>query len=83
MISANDSTPFYSIKLNEQNVLKILNVVDSENNKYYEVNYLAQDTIPIEVDNLPINNEILSQYKEETPKILKYRGSFLLKTIEG
>lgn len=70
--SANDSTPFYSIKLNEQNVLKILNVVDSENNKYYEVNYLAQDTIPIEVDNLPINNEILSQYKEETPKILKY-----------
>lgn len=67
-----EATPFYSIKLNETNVLKILNVVDIENNTYYEVNYLAQDTVPIEVDNVPINNQVLSQYRSETPKILKY-----------
>lgn len=70
--SVGAGTPFYTIGLNETNVLKIISVVDSNNNNYYEVNYLAQDTIPIEVDNVPINNQTLSQYRNETPKILKY-----------
>jgi hypothetical protein len=64
--------PFYSITLDETNVLKIISVVDSNNNNYYEVDYLAQDTIPIEVDNVPLNNQTLSPYRSETPKILKY-----------
>lgn len=67
-----DSIPFLTINLSENNVLKILNVVDSNNNNYYEVGYLAQDTIPIEIDNVPINNQFLSQYRGETPKVLKY-----------
>lgn len=70
--SVGDAVPFFSIPLNKTNVLKILNVVDSNNNTYYEVDYLAQDTIPIEIDNVPINNQTLSQYRNETPKILKY-----------
>ena len=71
-ISVTDQTPFYSIKLDETNVLKIISVTDSNNNNYYEVQYLAQDTIPIEVDNVPLNNQTLSPYRSETPKILKY-----------
>lgn len=67
-----DSVPFLSLALNETNVLKIISVVDSNNNNYYEVDYLAQDTIPIQVDNVPLNNQTLSQYRGETPKILKY-----------
>lgn len=70
--SVGDQVPFYTIKLDETNVLKIVSVIDSNNINYYEVDYLAQDTIPIEVDNVPLNNQTLSQYRSETPKILKY-----------
>lgn len=71
-ISVTDAVPFFTIKLNESNVVKILSIYDSNNNKYYEVDYLAQDTIPIEVDNTVINNQTLSKYNTETPKLLKY-----------
>lgn len=71
-ISVNGSDPYFSTQLSEDNVLKILSITDGDNNKYYEVDYLAQDTIPLEIDNLPINNETLSQYNTETPKVLKY-----------
>jgi hypothetical protein len=71
-VSVTDQVPFYSTKLDETNVLKIISVTDSNNVKYYEFDYLAQDTIPIEVDNVPLNNQTLSQYRSETPKILKY-----------
>lgn len=71
-VSVTDQVPFYSITLDETNVLKVISVVDSNNNNYYEVDYLAQDTIPIEVDNVPLNNQTLSPYRSETPKILKY-----------
>lgn len=71
-VSIGDPTSFLTIKLNEQNVVKILNIKDSNNNTYFEVDYLAQDTIPIEVDNTTINNQTLSQYRTETPKLLKY-----------
>jgi hypothetical protein len=70
--SVGDQVPFYTIKLDETNVLKIVNVIDSNNTNYYEVDYLAQDTIPVELDNVPLNNQTLSQYRSETPKILKY-----------
>lgn len=70
--SVTDAVPFLTISLDETNVLKIISIVDNNNNNYYEVNYLAQDTIPIQVDNVPLNNQTLSQYRSETPKILKY-----------
>ena len=71
-VTVTDPVPFLEIALSENNVLKILSVVDSNNNNYYEVNYLAQDTIPIEIDNVPLNNQTLSEYRSETPKVLKY-----------
>lgn len=71
-VSVGAATPFLSIGLDETNVLKIVSVIDSNNNNYYETSYLAQDTIPLEVDNVPLNNQTLSQYRSETPKILKY-----------
>jgi len=71
-VSVGDPQSFYSISLTESTVLKILSVVDNNNKNYYEVDYLAQDTIPIEVDNVPLNSQVLSEYRSETPKILKY-----------
>ena len=71
-VSLGDPISFLTITLEETNVLKIISVVDSNNNNYYEVDYLAQDTIPIELDNVPLNNQTLSEYRSETPKVLKY-----------
>lgn len=71
-ITVGDPVSFFTTKLNEQNVVKILEISDSNNNKYYEVDYLAQDTIPLEIDNTSINNQTLSKYNTETPKLLKY-----------
>jgi len=71
-VSVSTPTPFLNIKLDEIDVVKIVSVVDSNNNTYYEAQYLAQDTIPITIDNLPLNNQTLSSYRSETPKLLKY-----------
>lgn len=71
-VSVGQLTSFLTIQINDPKVLKVLSVVDSDNNKYYEVDYLAQETIPISIDNSTSNNEIFSKYQFETPKILKY-----------
>ena len=45
------SVPFYKISLSENNVIDIIDVKDSDNNKWYEVDYLAQDLIFTETEN--------------------------------
>lgn len=65
-------TPFLQIKLDSSDILKVVSVTDSNNNNYYEVQYLAQETIPLAVDNVPLTNQTLSKYRGETPKLLKY-----------
>ena len=64
--------PYDKITLPENNVLEILSVTDSDGNKWYEVPYLAQDTIPIPVQNLPHNDQNLSQYRDSAPYLLTY-----------
>lgn len=71
-ISLGDPESFLKIKLDETDVVKIISVIDSNNNNYYEAQYLAQDTIPIVVDNVPLTNQTLSKYRNETPKLLRY-----------
>ena len=39
---------FYKLTLPEDNIIEILNVVDSNGNKWYEVEYLAQDKVSFE-----------------------------------
>ena len=50
--SVGDQVPFYSIKLDETNVLKIINVIDSNNNNYYEVDYLASQDASVALRNV-------------------------------
>ena len=45
--------------------------MDSENNKYYEVPFLAQDTVFESEENTELNDPDLSQYQNDTPYILK------------
>jgi len=63
---------FLKLQLDEDNVLEILDVRDSDNNKWYEVDYLAQELVLTEVPNDIFFEGMLSQYKDTVPYILKY-----------
>lgn len=64
--------PFYQITLDEPNVLGIVDVTDSDNNKWYEVDFLAQELVPVAVPNDAEYEGSLDQYKDSVPYILKY-----------
>lgn len=63
---------FLTLQLDEDDVLEIIDVKDSDNNKWHEVDYLAQELILTEVPNDVSYEGKLSQFKEEVPYILKY-----------
>lgn len=63
---------FLKLQLDEDNVLEVLDVRDSDNNKWHEVDYLAQELVLTEVPNDISFEGSLSQYKDTVPYILKY-----------
>lgn len=71
-VSVASPTSFYQIPLEETNVLGIIDVVDSDNNKWYETDYLAQEMVPIAVLNDSEYEGSLRQYKDSVPYILKF-----------
>ena len=62
---------FNTLTLPETNIIQILDVVDSNGNKWYEVPYLAQSTVFESVQNNMLNDPFLSQYSSTTPYLLK------------
>jgi hypothetical protein len=66
---------FSSIMLENTNVISIESVTDEDGNKYYEVPYLAQETIYIDYPNVEQNDPDLYQFRDTVPYLLK-----LLKT---
>ncbi len=67
-----EMTPFLNLYLDETNVLEIINIVDSDNNTWYQVDYLAQDMVFTDVPNDESSEGILSQYNSTVPYILDY-----------
>lgn len=67
--------PFPIITLNDTNVIEIFDVRDENGNKYYEVPYLAQETVYIEEANNEINNPQFLEFRDTSPSRLR-----LLKT---
>jgi hypothetical protein len=65
------SVPFYKISLSELNIIDIIDVRDSDNNKWYEVDYLAQDLVFTETENTDFTNNAYVQYSSEVPKLIK------------
>jgi hypothetical protein len=54
---------FPTVVISDQNIIEVISVTDSDNNQWYEVPYLAQDTIFDESLNLSINEP--NYYTEE------------------
>jgi hypothetical protein len=70
-----DPKPYDKIVLPEANVLDIISVTDDDGNTWYEVDYLAQDTVFDDVANIPYNDAELYIYRSSTPYLLKLRRS--------
>jgi len=64
---------FLSVNLIDVNIIGIEGITDSDDNIWYEVPYLAQDTIFEEVSNNEANDPTLSQYNNEVPYLLRLK----------
>ena len=67
-----ETTPNLRIELSEDNVIKIVNVKDADNNTWHQVEYLAQDLIQLPTENNQLNFENFSNYKSTVPNIIKF-----------
>jgi hypothetical protein len=71
----NSPIAYDKVVLPESNVIEIISVTESDGDNWYEVPYLAQDTIFEAVPNLAENDPELSQYRSSSPSLLKLRKS--------
>jgi hypothetical protein len=65
--------PYDKIVLPENNIIEIISVEESDGDNWYEVPYLAQDTVFESVPNLLENDPELSPYRSSAPSLLKLR----------
>ena len=68
-----EAQKFLTLEISDNNIISIESVVDSDKNIYYEVPYLAQETIFEDVTNVAANNPQLSQYSNDTPYLLRLK----------
>lgn len=61
------------IVLDVEKVSDIISVTDSDENVWYEVDYLSQDLVPMAVSNTEYNDPELSVYASSVPYILCYK----------
>ena len=71
----NFTTPeqFATVEITANNIVGILDITDSDGNIWYEVDYLAQDTIFDSIKNTNVNDPNLSQYQGDTPYLLELK----------
>ena len=61
---------FLQLELDRSDAIEILSVVDSDGNPWYEVEYLAQDIVTTEKENIELNDSRFSRFKTSVPYIL-------------
>jgi hypothetical protein len=65
---------FATVEILSPNIVGILDIVDSDGNTWYEVDYLAQDTVFDSIKNTNVNDPNLSQYEGDTPYLLQLKA---------
>lgn len=65
--------PYDKVVLSDTNVIDIVSVEESDGDNWYQVPYLAQDTVFESVPNLAENDPELSIYRASSPYLLKMR----------
>lgn len=66
-----DPEPYPTRVIDDENVIEILNVTDSQGNTWREVPYLAQEQVFEEFRNTDETSAELSQFRDETPFLLR------------
>lgn len=62
---------FATVNINGTNIANIIDITDSDGNKYYEVDYLAQELVFNDIKNTNINDPNNFQNSDNTPYILQ------------
>ncbi len=62
-----------TVEIEEANIIKILDIVDSDGNTWYEVPYLAQEMIYDTIKNTNVNNPNLSTDNNNAPFLLQLK----------
>ena len=71
-VTISDPTSFYRLELAETNVIGIMDIYDSDGNRWYETEYLAQDMVPIDSENIFKNDMVMSKYRDTAPFLIKF-----------
>lgn len=66
-------TQYYKILVQDEGLIGIQSIVDSDDNIWYEVPYLAQETMFEQVQNTAFNDPDAAVYSSETPWLLKLK----------
>ena len=73
LVTFTSAVQYDKIVLGNPNVIEIISCTDSDGNNWYEVPFLAQDTIFDEVENISANDSELTQFNDTAPYLLKLR----------
>ena len=65
--------PYDKVVLSDTNIIDVINVAESDGDNWYQVPYLAQDTIFEDVPNLLENDPELFGYRSSSPSLLKMK----------
>lgn len=65
-------TAFYRVEFSETNVIGIIDIYDSDGNRWHETDYLAQDLIPIDYENIFKNDTVMSKYRDTAPFLMRF-----------
>ena len=71
----NGFNPFYAITLANTNVSRIVSIVETEGNQYYEVDSLTQDTVFLPVSNISYDNGTVTDSMEVIPAPRRFTTS--------
>jgi hypothetical protein len=70
-VSIGSAEKYKRIILDKLNIIQIISITDSDSNSWYEVPFLAQDTVFDDVENTSAGDSELSQYSDDTPYLIK------------
>ena len=71
--SFNSPTQFTTIDITANNIIGVLDIIDTDGNTWYEVDYLGQEMVFDSIKNTNVNDPNLSQYEGDTPYLLQLK----------
>jgi hypothetical protein len=67
----NNAKKFDKVTLGNTGVTEIVSITDSNSNTWYEVPFLAQDTVFESIENTELNDPEFTEYQNDTPYMLR------------